>query len=141
MALYQWSTGDRISASRLNTTYNLLKGISGGEDTIRLSNNEADTLQLRPSSNPSSDVPLFTVDLADGTAKLGIWSHGGLSVGNQTDPGATNLTVLGTSVFTGEVTFSGDIAVGDDDDICWTSYILRGVISSSRLLYVTVLYS
>jgi hypothetical protein len=117
MALYQWSTGDRISASRLNTTYNLLKGISGGEDTIRLSNNEADTLQLRPSSNPSSDVPLFTVDLADGTAKLGIWSHGGLSVGNQTDPGATNLTVLGTSVFTGEVTFSGDIAVGDDDDI------------------------
>jgi hypothetical protein len=119
MALFSWSTGDRITATRLNTVYNLFKGVSGGEDTIRLAHNVENTLQLRPTSDPASDVALFTVDLADGTARLGIWSHGGVSIGNQVDPGATNLTVVGTSIFTGAVTFSGDITVGDDDDIVW----------------------
>lgn len=38
MSLFQWSTGDRITADRLNRAYNLFKGVAGGTDTLTLIN-------------------------------------------------------------------------------------------------------
>lgn len=66
MGLYQAATGELITAARWNTIYNLLKGVAGGEDTIRLANNVTGTLRLQPNSNPASPVRLFDIRPAGG---------------------------------------------------------------------------
>lgn len=107
MALYQAIAGQRVTATRWNTFYNLLKGVSGAEDTVRLANKAVDTFLLRPTTDPTSDVALMGVALADDTRRMGIWSHGGVSVGDQVDPGQGILsTTLGLIVKGGTASFS-----------------------------------
>ncbi len=58
--LYVWSTGDLITATRLNTVPNGLNGASGAEVSITLANNAAGTLLIQPNSVPS---PTFSTQL------------------------------------------------------------------------------
>lgn len=44
MALYAWAVGDRITAARLITPYNLFKGVAGGTDSITLINGSTFTM-------------------------------------------------------------------------------------------------
>lgn len=76
MGLYQASTGDLLTADRWNTIYNLLKGVAGGEDTIRLANNVAGTLLLQPTSAPAAPVDLFQVKTAAGVEQFAVRSDG-----------------------------------------------------------------
>jgi hypothetical protein len=61
------------------------------------------------SNNLSSAISFFTstVNSGNGTERMRIFSSGGVSIGNTTDPGASNLSVTGT--ITGS-SFSGAVA-------------------------------
>jgi hypothetical protein len=76
MALYLPTAGDKLTAARLKTYYDLLKGIAGGEDAVRLAKNVDDTLLLQPTVDPASVVKLFRVKSQAGTEKYAVRSDG-----------------------------------------------------------------
>jgi hypothetical protein len=51
----------------------------------------------------------FTVLETNGSERMRIHASGGVSIGNTTDPGASNLSVTGTGTFGGAVSFNGGI--------------------------------
>jgi len=83
MAIYQATPGAKITAAWANAYYNLLKGVVGGEDTIRLANNVADTLLLQPNEQPVDPVYLFRLADSEGLARFAVRSDGILSLGDQ----------------------------------------------------------
>ena len=76
MGLYQAVAGAKITAAEWNTYYNLLKGVVGGEDTVRLAGNVAGTFSLRPNTDPASVVHLFPIKNAAGAEKFALRSDG-----------------------------------------------------------------
>jgi len=76
MGLYQATPGAKITAAEWNTFYNLLKGVVGGEDTVRLAGNVADTLLLQPNTDPASIVKLFGIKKQAGTERFALRSDG-----------------------------------------------------------------
>jgi hypothetical protein len=76
MGIYQAVVGAKITAAEWNTYYNLLKGVVGGEDTVRLANNVADTLLLQPNTDPGSVVHLFPIKTQAGVEKWALRSDG-----------------------------------------------------------------
>jgi len=83
MAVYQATPGAKITAANWNTIYNLLKGVVGGEDTIRLAGNVADTLLLQPNADPASVVDLFRIKTQAGVEKYALRSDGALCLADQ----------------------------------------------------------
>ena len=76
MTLYQAVAGAKITAAEWNTIYNLLKGVVGGEDTVRLANNVAGTFMLQPNTDPASVVHLFPIKTQAGVEKFALRSDG-----------------------------------------------------------------
>jgi len=84
MGLYQAVAGAKITAAEWNTYYNLLKGVVGGEDTVKLANNVADTLLLAPNDSPASPVKLFRVSQEpDWPGDFAVRSDGAIYLGDQ----------------------------------------------------------
>jgi hypothetical protein len=83
MGLYQASTGDVLTAARWNTIYNLLKGVVGGEDSIKLGYNGAGALTCQPSPTPASVVKTFRLATAGGTITFAVRSDGALYLADQ----------------------------------------------------------
>jgi hypothetical protein len=84
MGVYQAVVGAKITAAEWNTLYNLLKGVVGGEDTIKLANNVEDTLLLEPNDSPPSPVDLFRVSQEPGwPGYFAVRSDGAVYLGDQ----------------------------------------------------------
>jgi hypothetical protein len=96
MGLYQAVAGAKITAAEWNTFYNLLKGVVGGEDTIKLANNVADTFLMKPNSAPASVVKLFSIRNYLNTEMFAIRSDGVLCLHDQ---GATPGTLANGMVW------------------------------------------
>jgi len=76
MGLYQAVAGAKITAAEWNTIYNLLKGVVGGEDPVRLAGNVAGTFMLQPNTDPASVVHLFPIKTQAGVEKFALRSDG-----------------------------------------------------------------
>ena len=104
MGIYQWATGDRITAERLNTLYNLLKGVAGGTDTLVLL--DGTTLDMSACSATAGFKPPAAAGAAPTTA--GVLSFNSTTKELVWGDGAATRTSLSNPMTTqGDVIYGG----------------------------------
>ncbi len=150
MALYQFSTGDRITADRLNRTYNLLKGVIGGTDAITLISGT--TIDLSGMSataglklpTASGAVPTVAGILAyDSAANSVVWGNGTTTKTPLTDPMTTrgDIVVRGAAGTTRlALGTSGQALKSDGTDVVWgaVSLVLNAVTAATTIANTVV---
>lgn len=115
MSMYQWQTGDRITATRLNSIYNLLSGAAGGTDTIRLS--AGSVLNMSSASVSNAFLPPAAAGAApvtegvvafDSTEDTLVWGNGTSTVKASQNP----MTAAGDLIWGGAAGTPTRLAVG-----------------------------
>ena len=77
-------------------------GLLGTGTTYSYAGTAANSLWLYSASNPlylGPDGATYVAVITNGTERMRVHSSGGVSIGNTTDPGATNLSVTGTGKY------------------------------------------
>ena len=110
--------------SKANALF-VIKATTGGENgKLQIFDNDSDGWELADVATVSNQFRFATVN--NGTASTVVmtlhWgtdgAGGGVSIGDTTDPGATNVRVAGTSALVGAVTISAE----DSGNITWGTY-------------------
>jgi hypothetical protein len=111
-----------IYAGSSNTT----TGFEQADNRIAIDSVDLDGVSIS-ARGASADIRFYTDGPANANEKMRLHNSGGLSLGNTTDPGASNASITGTlavtgvTTLTGLLTANGGITLGDAQNIAFNT--------------------
>jgi hypothetical protein len=121
-----WITNNIGSAYLYASASTGVAGYEAGINRINLDSGGLSGVSLT-ARGASADIRFYTDGPANANEKMRLHNSGGLSLGNTTDPGASNASITGTfavtgaSTLTGLLTANGGITLGDAQNIAFNT--------------------